>query len=637
MEHPIRILTIEDSEIDTELTMQELKDSGLAITYLRVDTEEEMRSALALSEWDIILCDYGMPRFDAYGALQVVKQSELDIPFVVLSGTIGEENLIRLMKYGCHDCVMKYNLKRLPTVVARELRDAAIRRENRAMKERLEKFELLVRYAKDPMLFVDETGRIIEVNHACETVYGYSREELLELTVMDLRRDDAVNIKAQMEAAQQGGVLFETVHYSKEGVAIPVEVRSQGAVILGRTTLLSIVRDITDRKRLEQRLLAAKEHAEAASKSKSSFLANMSHEIRTPLNGIIGMTELLILTELSQEQQEYMGMVKLSSQSLLRVVNDILDYSRLEVEKMSLTHQPFQLRQTVASVQDLFLVTALQRGIALETFVEGSVEDLLVGDAIRIKQILSNIIGNAVKFTESGGVTMRVSQLPSQDDRVCLRFSIKDTGIGISEANLNQLFQSFYQVDNSLVRRHGGSGLGLSIAKGLVEQMGGDMRCTSQEGVGTEFIFTLMLERSHEIPEPEPVLETGVATDRVARLLPAHILLVEDDVTSRAVAKLLLERSGYRVSVATDGEEACRKAIEGTFDLVLMDISLPKLDGYAAVKCIREAGKMDLTIVAMTAYALSGDRERCLEAGMNDYLSKPVSRVALTAMLEKWL
>lgn len=640
MERTIRILTIEDSPLDTELTMQELKESGLPVTFLRVESEAQMRQALAGQEWDIVLCDYALPGFDSYGALQVIKQSGRDIPFIVLSGTIGEENVIRLMKYGCHDCVMKGNLKKLPTVVERELREAAVRRENRAMKERLEKFELLARYTKDPIIFMDaQSGTIIEVNDVCESVYGYTREEMLTLKVSDLRREGESSIRRQMDVAQTEGILFETVHYRKDGTSFPAEVRSQGAEINGSPVLLSVIRDITDRKKMETRLRRAKEFAEAASRSKSNFLANMSHEIRTPLNGIIGMTELALMTQLDEEQQEYLGMVRLSSQSLLRVVNDILDYSKLEAEKMTLFSQPFNLDQVVESVRDLFMVSALQKNLALETGIDADVPPVVIGDAIRLKQVLSNVVGNAVKFTQRGSVSLRVSRFQTDDSQVGLRFSVRDTGIGISAAHQQLLFQSFYQVEHSLVRNYSGTGLGLSIAKGLVEQMGGTLTCTSREGEGSEFVFTVKMKQPEAKPEPDSAeAPMSHPADRPVLLgRQARILLVEDDETSREVARLLLEKAGMKVDQAMDGEQAVIMAAEGDYDLILMDISLPGVDGYSAVRRIRERGLQTVPIVAMTAFALTGDREKCLAAGMDDYLSKPVDRGSLMRMLEKWL
>ncbi len=637
MERMIRILSVEDSELDTELILAALSGGGIQAACTRVDTAESMHAALTEQEWDVILCDYALPGFDSFSAIRLVKEMKLDIPFIVISGTIGEENAIRLMREGCHDWVMKHNLKRLPTVMERELREAAVRQENKGMKERLQKYELLARYAHDIMLFIDPTGRIIEVNDAAVKAYGYTREELLRKNIYAIRQGEAMNvIQEQMATSQTRGILFETVHFRKDGSSFPVEVSSRGTHINGNPVLFSVIRDISERKQMENRIVAAKEKAEVANRSKSQFLANMSHEIRTPMNGIIGMTELALMTELDEEQRDYMGTVKISAQSLLRVVNDVLDYSKIEASKMELTIQCFEIRDIIKDVMDLFMISAVQKGLALHALIDDAIPKTLKGDAIRLKQVISNVVGNAVKFTPQGCVILDLSFEMLEDQQIRLIFSVKDTGIGIIEAHRQQLFQSFYQVEDTMVRNYGGTGLGLSISKSIVDLMAGSFTVNSKKDEGSEFIFSVVMAVDAEDWRPKSetkIIPAPLSGDRLER----KALLIEDDETSRMLGTILLEKKGFKVVTSVDGKDAVEKALADRYDLIFMDISIPILDGYEATAAIRMKEQTRTPIIAMTAYALAGDREKCLESGMDDYLSKPIIIADLYQVIEKWV
>lgn len=636
MDADIKILSIEDSELDAELIQCELHQEGLNTSFHRVETEDEMRAALDSQEWDLILCDYSMPRFDPLSAIGLLKSKGLDIPFIVISGTIGEENAIRLMKEGCSDCVMKYNMKRLPSIIRRELDDARVRRDNLSMKARLEKYIILSKHTSDIMLFVAADGSILEANDAAVRAYGYTDEEMLRLKIFDLRKDDPPSlIREQMAQALIKGIRFETTDYRKNGTAFPVEVASRGTFISGTQVILNTVRNIEERRAMEKILIDSKEAAEAANKSKTQFLANMSHEIRTPMNGILGMTDLTLMTALDDEQRSYLETVKTSSHSLLKVLNDILDYAKVESGKTELNPQPFSIRRTLDSVIELYHISAVQKNILLFSKVEPDVPDLVLGDEVHIRQILLNVVGNAVKFTNRGSVSITLSCRMDESAQIQLVFSVKDTGIGISESDQQHIFQSFYQVESSFVRNYGGTGLGLAIAKNLVTLMGGEFQLQSQIDQGSEFIFTLLVKtcestgstQNSQLPKP----------DEPSPTTPKKVLLVEDDETSRIVERTFLEKRGIRVTSTADGKSAVQLALSEDFDLILMDINIPFLDGLEATTIIRMKQKRHVPIIALTAYALQGDMERCLEAGMDDYLSKPISSNSLNHMLDKWL
>ncbi len=398
--------------------------------------------------------------------------------------------------------------------------------------------------------------------------------------------------------------------------------------------------EIAERIKNEEELRKAKKTAEAANAAKSSFLANMSHEIRTPMNGIIGMTDLTLMTKLEEKQREYLETVKSSTRSLLRVLNDILDYSKIEAGKIDLEKAPFNIRETAHEVIELFEVAAKQNGLFINLNVDERIPQFLLGDAVRLRQVLSNLVGNGVKFTLYGGVTIQIEMVKQRSASVELRFIISDTGIGISPDKLDMLFKRFSQVDDSFTRQFGGTGLGLAISKKLVEMMDGEISVESTEGIGSKFFFTGVFG----LPKEMSVL-SDQSNSVVEKLLPKSmerksVLLVEDDEISRNLVSIVLKKMGLQVILAENGKAAMDKYFKEKCDLILMDINMPYMDGYSATAAIRLKEKASGThtpVIAMTAYALSGDREKCLDAGMDDYVSKPIDIFELNLKIEKWL
>jgi signal transduction histidine kinase len=403
--------------------------------------------------------------------------------------------------------------------------------------------------------------------------------------------------------------------------------------------------ELTERRRIEVELEGARDAALESVRLKSEFLANMSHEIRTPMNGVIGMTDLLLDTELSAEQRKMTQTVKVCGDSLLAIINDILDFSKIEAGKLAVDMSDFDPRQTVDSVIAVLIEQAHNKGIELTAAVHINVATGLRGDAGRVRQVLTNLIGNAIKFTEAGKVSVQVTQETKTDVDAILHFTVKDTGIGLPAAVQPRLFQSFTQADGSTTRKYGGTGLGLAISKQLVELMGGEIGFVSEVGQGSSFWFTVPMQRqlngSETVPLPsasKPVrpltlVEAQTKTD-------LRILLVEDYVINQDVALRQLEKLGYHADVVNDGIEAL-KALQLDYDVVLMDCQMPRLDGYDASAEIRRrevlaGGGRHVPIIAMTANAMMGDREKCLAAGMDDYISKPIHAADLERVLEQW-
>ncbi|ABK99669.1 hybrid sensor histidine kinase/response regulator [Pelobacter propionicus] len=505
-----------------------------------------------------------------------------------------------------------------------------------------ERYRSLVELSPDAV-FINLKNRIVFVNPAAVRLFGAaSAQQLLGKSPFDLMHPDCHDvIRARIEQQRAGQIaqLIEEKVLRLDSSVIDVEVSAAPLNTEEGTAFQVILRDISDRKRAEQALATAKEQAEAASRAKSEFLANMSHEIRSPMNGIMGMAQLMEYTELTDEQREYLNVIRSSSHGLLSLINNILDLSKIEAGKIELERSDFSLRASIDDIVKAHLSQIHDKGLTIRTDIPAAAPDTLIGDQLRLKQILLNLLGNAIKFTCRGGIGISVAVSERRDERVRLRIDVTDTGIGIPTDAMERIFKPFTQADSSTTRQYGGTGLGLSICSRLAELMDGKITVESREGSGSTFSVHLPFAVSGTAMERR----SGGSSQRARASWdgPAlHILLVDDYEMNLLAVTRLLQRHGHTVVPARDGAEAVQKWEQEAFDAILMDIQMPVMDGMEATRTIRrrEAGTGRHTpVIALTGRALQEEQDEIMGQGFDGHISKPIQLGMLFQELRRCL
>jgi PAS domain S-box-containing protein len=522
--------------------------------------------------------------------------------------------------------------------------------------DRAEETVSILDAAREAFVVVGDELRIERWSGQAERMFGWTAEEAIGLPIVDTfvppeRREEYSEALAVLPVVDhetaEGARRFEAKVMDRHGRRFPIEI-SLWRSPRNPARVNAILHDITDRRQAADDLRRAHRQALAASQLKSEFVATMSHEIRTPMNGVIGMTALLLNTPLDEEQREYAETVRTSAEALLTVVNDILDFSKIEAGRLELEAIDFEVRRSVDEVIDLLNEQARMKGLDLIAMCAPDVPVMVHGDPGRLRQILLNLAGNAVKFTDEGEVVVScaVAGAGHETDALRLRFEVHDTGVGVDPEKLDGLFDSFTQADSSTTRRYGGTGLGLAIARQLTELMGGQIGATSTPGLGSTFWFTVEVTPvspsgaavAGAPPEPVAVAAGRSSEPAGAPVAGAHVLVAEDNPVNQRVAVRMLETLGCTVDVVADGEEAVRATREGDYAVVFMDCQMPGMDGFDATREIRRQEGLDrhTPIVAMTAAAMTADRDRTVEAGMDDFVAKPVRLTDLESALARW-
>ncbi|MCC6759009.1 MAG: PAS domain S-box protein, partial [Candidatus Omnitrophica bacterium] len=516
----------------------------------------------------------------------------------------------------------------------------------RKIRESESKIRIILDHSAAAISLTDEQERIISWNRYAEQMLGKTKEELYLQHISTLYPDEEWQ-KIRAEGIRKAGSRhhFETRVLKKDGTLLDVDLsvnvlKDSNDNVIGS---VGIMQDITEQKRVQQMLLKAKIAAEEASSAKSLFLANMSHEVRTPMNTILGLVDLTLDTQLTPEQRDNITTIKNAGDILLSLLNDILDLSRVEAGKIQLENIELSLANIIQSVCKGLDVLARNKKIELVHDVDPAIPATLIGDPVRIRQILVNLINNAIKFTFQGQIVTGVKLVQAVDGIYELQFSVKDQGVGIPKDKLETIFEAFTQADASTTRRFGGTGLGLAISKRLVEMMGGRIWVESEEFQGSTFIFTAKFRAGEKPvavePEVKPLPAPGgdqpVAAAPVGKVI--RILLAEDNLVNQKIAAKMLEKKGWSVKGAENGKQVLEYLEQEKFDVILMDAQMPVLDGFEATRLIREAEKKSgkhIPIVALTAHAMAGDRQKCLDAGMDGYVSKPIDRQKLYEAVE---
>ena len=532
-----------------------------------------------------------------------------------------------------------------------------------ALRESQQQLTNVIEFLPDATIVIDRDKRVIFWNRAIEEMTGVSKTEILgkgdyaysvpfygraRPTLLDLLDVDAAVLASRYQnISYVGNTLFAETYapalHGGQGAYLWVSGTALYDTTGKRVGAIEVIRDITDRKMMELTLTEATRHADDANMAKSEFLASMSHEIRTPMNGVIGMTSLLLSTELNRTQREYAEVIRASGKSLLSLINDILDFSKIEAHKIELESSTFELHALVAETIGLLAPQAAEKGLLLHEWSDPGVPNLLKGDSARLRQVITNLIGNSIKFTPTGSVHLLIWKEREDERKYNLNFYVCDSGIGIPADKLEQIFDPFTQADGSTTRRFGGTGLGLAICKKLVELMGGELHVKSTVGHGSVFYFTITFEKPAET-DSQPlaaISEPARSTELFARPSDFRLLVAEDDPVNVKVARAFLAQLGYRVDIVSNGIQAVEALKMHDYDLVLMDCMMPVMGGFEATSVIRDpysgVRNHHMPVIAITARALKDDREKCIAAGMNDYLSKPIELAELKGVLRKWL
>ena len=621
----IRILFVEDNESDLHLAERELRKAGILYDSHCTDKKNDFDTLLHTFKPDIIISDFFLPEFDGLYVLKKVLDEFPDVPVIITTGSINEETAVNCMKAGAADYELKDQYRRLPFAVNDVISRNTIRREKEKAEKALIDSEIryrnLVEHSPAGIFQANLQGKLLYLNTSFVRMLSYSEQN--ELIYSDTGSffvyEDELTELIEMVTEQQSVADFETSFVTKFG--------EQKDVLIGASVqdgiITCMVLDISDRKKAENELLKAKEKAEESDRLKSAFLSNLSHEVRTPMNGIVGFAELLLDPYLDDEsKKEYVETIMDNSNQLLKIISDIIEISKIETEQLSINYKEFGVNEMLQDIEFQYSSLASKAGLGFSLIYNAFQEKLVViSDDQKIRLAVTHLLDNALKFTTSGSITLNVTRRES-----LLEISVTDTGIGIPADEMQNIFEPFRQVDETLNRRHGGNGLGLTICRAYVELLGGSISVKKNEPEGSVFTLSVPVKI-----KPEGITRALEIPDYSAYTF----LIAEDDQTNYAYIKRLLMPSGASLLHAESGRQVLEiLRNNNNIHLVLMDIKMPDINGLEATKMIKNDNPR-IPVIATTAYAMDGDKELCFEAGCDGYVSKPIRSSELIREIRK--
>jgi PAS domain S-box-containing protein len=631
----IRILCVEDDDLDRLIIKRAVKSSGLNIDLSFAEDIDSGKQQTTGVDYDCIFLDYNLPGGSGLELLKYIRANNNQSPVIIVTSQ-GDENIaVEAMKNGASDYIPKNLLT--AEGLSQSLRFVLKMRESEREKTRIQhelsetQKRLAAVVANSPIILflLDEQGNftlfegkgLFQAGINTRSQIGKPIESIA--TLIPISRDDFNEAMKGSEKSSvcQAGEKFYEIFYT------PMKDENNGV-----KGVIGVAADITIHKLAEEELKKAKQFAEDTAKIKEQFLANMSHEIRTPMNGIMGLTRILLSTPVTDEQLKYLKSIKTCSDNLLVIINDILDLSKIEAGKMNFEKVAFNVEEIIRHTVELFEPKANEKNITLTYSIDKSIPDAVLGDPTRLSQITNNLVSNAIKFTSAGGVTLHLRLRSEREHNLTIDFEVTDTGIGIPETSVSSIFESFTQASSDTTRKFGGTGLGLTIVKRLIELQGGKIGIKSTVGKGTSFFFHLTFSRASR-EEIEQANKEGDSTLDVSHL---RVLVAEDNAINQMIVKKVFSDWGAYVEIADNGVTCVNKLREGAFDIVLMDIQMPEMDGNTAAQKIRHELPLparNIPIMAMTAHATSTEKQKCFESGMNDYISKPFDPAELKRKL----
>ncbi len=631
-QNSISILVIEDNPADQELLQENIRSTNLEISDIKiVDRLADALTLLRQQTFSLIFLDFFLPDSNGLESFIELSKENSKIPVIILSGLSDTQLSLNAISLGAQDFLIKGDYT--DQFLEKTVRYCIERKKNlELIEENNERYNAISKATNDILWDWDLVND--KVSWTGQGLKNYLPDDINEKDIphnfwtSGLHAEERRNIiNSLLKVIAAGGTSWQSDHRftKKDGTYAYLNTRGYISTndVKKPVRMIGSMQDITDRKNAELEILLAKLEADEARKTQEQFLANMSHEIRTPMNGIIGMAQLVAGTQLTEEQKEYIDTIKESAANLLVIINDILDVTKIVAGKLLIEAVDYVFKDVVRNSIKINQLKAEAKGVSLTSEIDKNIHSVLTGDPVRLNQILINLIGNAIKFTEKGEVKVKVKMLEDDDKKVKLEFKVEDTGIGIPEDKLESIFESFTQASSATTRKYGGTGLGLTITKQLIELQGGKVSVVSTPGVGSTFSFSLVIKKGVLETAAEEVIETNKIAFPFSDV---KILLVEDNLINQKVASYTLTKKGASVEIANHGKEAIVLIEKNRYDIILMDIQMPEMDGFETTQYIRNSVKESISktpIIAMTASALISEKNKCLASGMNDYISKP--------------